>query len=90
MTKTIALTRSLLLLALEALNEKALDGGGMLQSMPKRTKVSVNRPRKGRDRGQWRLRVRYPDGRDTHQLSGVDWSPASRQKIMLERVGGRW
>lgn len=40
-----------------------------------RYSVTVNKPRRGRDRGEWRLRIARPDGTDTHELSGVAWCP---------------
>lgn len=42
-----------------------------------RYSVTVNKPRRGRDRGEWRLRIARPDGTDTHELSGVPWCPST-------------
>lgn len=43
-----------------------------------RHKVTVNKPRRGRDRGEWRLRIRRPDGSSTHELSGIPCEPGTK------------
>lgn len=44
-----------------------------------RYRVRLNKPRRGRDRGEWRLRIRRPDGTDTHELSGLAYTTDSRE-----------
>lgn len=62
---------------------EGLDSRGIVEAMPppkqdrERYRVTVNKPRKGRDRDQWRLHVMGP-GVDTHRLSGVEWAPSTR------------
>lgn len=53
---------------------------GRVGPMPPRTRVTINAPRPGRDRGghpetgEWRLRILGP-GRDTARLSGIPFLP---------------